>query len=167
MSTNIRLVRQADIQAVVELSLAAWPEVHESFENLLGTRIFKLIWPNWRDGQAREVRAICEASLEPSSHVTTWVAVESGNVAGFIACRLNRSDFSGEVEYLAVHPRAQGRGIAHKLNLKALQHMKHEGMHLAVVATGGDPAHAAARRAYEKAGYSSLPLVRYYQHLGD
>ena len=38
-------------------------------------------------------------------------------------------------------------------------------MKLAVVGTGGDEGHAPARRSYEKAGYTGLPLVRYYQEL--
>jgi len=36
-------------------------------------------------------------------------------------------------------------------------------MNLAVAGTGGDP--GPARRAYEKAGFTALPLVRYYQTL--
>ena len=40
-----------------------------------------------------------------------------------------------------------------------------KGIHLAVVGTGGDPGHAPARRSYEKAGYTGLPLVRYYHDL--
>jgi hypothetical protein len=38
-------------------------------------------------------------------------------------------------------------------------------MKLAVVATGGDESHAPARKSYEKAGYTPLPLVRYYKDL--
>jgi hypothetical protein len=40
-------------------------------------------------------------------------------------------------------------------------------MDLAVAATGGDPGHAPARRSYEKAGYTALPLVRFYRAVGD
>ena len=36
-------------------------------------------------------------------------------------------------------------------------------MKLATVDTGGDGIHAPARRSYEKAGYTALPLVRYYK----
>jgi hypothetical protein len=43
--------------------------------------------------------------------------------------------------------------------------MREAGMKLAVVGTGGDPGHAPARRSYEKAGYTGLPLVRYYKDL--
>ena len=43
------------------------------------------------------------------------------------------------------------RGVNHF----ALEKMKESGMKLAIVATGGDPGHAPARRTYEKAGYTS------------
>ena len=36
---------------------------------------------------------------------------------------------------------------------------------LVEVGTGGDEGHAPARRSYEKAGYTPLPLVRYYKRL--
>ena len=35
----------------------------------------------------------------------------------------------------------------------------------AVVETGGDPGHAAARRTYEKAGLVLLPIARYFKNL--
>jgi hypothetical protein len=38
-------------------------------------------------------------------------------------------------------------------------------MKLAVVGAGGDEGHAPARRSYEKAGYTALPLVRFYKAL--
>jgi len=66
---------------------------------------------------------------------------------------------------LAVHPEYQNSGIGTELNTFALQKMKEGGMKLAVVGTGGDPGHAPARRSYEKAGYTALPLVRYYKDL--
>jgi hypothetical protein len=36
---------------------------------------------------------------------------------------------------------------------------------LVQVATGGDEGHAAARALYEAAGFTGLPLVRYYREL--
>jgi hypothetical protein len=38
-------------------------------------------------------------------------------------------------------------------------------MKVAMVETGGDPGHTAARRTYEKAGYVLLPIVRYFKNL--
>ena len=35
-----------------------------------------------------------------------------------------------------------------------------------VVETGGDPGHAPARAAYEAAGFTLLPIARYFRVLG-
>ena len=64
-----------------------------------------------------------------------------------------------------MHPEFQKRGIATLLNRAALDEMKAAGVKLAVAETGGDDGHAPARRAYEKAGYTGLPLVRYFKDL--
>ena len=66
---------------------------------------------------------------------------------------------------LAVHPDYQNGGIGTELNNFALDKMKESGMKLAIVATGGDPGHTPARRCYEKADYTALPSIRYYQDL--
>ena len=96
---------------------------------------------------------------------TIYVAQLGETVAGFIAYAVNSEDQTGEVELLAVHPDYQNRGIGTELNSVALEKMKESGVRLAVVGTGGDPGHAPARRSYEKAGYTALPLVRYYKAL--
>ena len=44
--------------------------------------------------------------------------------------------------------------------------LKAAGMQLATVGTGGDPSHAPARRAYEKAGFSvHIPSIYMYRKL--
>jgi ribosomal protein S18 acetylase RimI-like enzyme len=106
-----------------------------------------------------------EGVCSDGSKTVVWAAEADGTVAGFIAYRLHSEDQSGEVELLAVHPDYQNRGIGTTLNNWALEQMKASGMRLAVVGTGGDPSHAPARRSYEKAGYTALPLVRYYKDL--
>jgi len=88
-----------------------------------------------------------------------------GTVVGFIAYILQHEAKTGVVDLLAVHPDYQNRGIGTSLNAFALDRMKASGMLLADLHTGGDPGHAPARRAYEKAGYTALPLVHYYKAL--
>ncbi len=65
----------------------------------------------------------------------------------------------------AVDPDYQRRGIAMALTDFAVAHMKAAGMEIAMVETGGDPGHAPARAAYEKAGFRVLPLARYFRKL--
>ena len=57
------------------------------------------------------------------------------------------------------------QGIGALLNDRSLSVMRNAGMRLATLGTGGDDAHAAARRSYERADYAALPLVRYYKAL--
>ncbi len=66
---------------------------------------------------------------------------------------------------LAVHPEVQKWGIATQLNLAALDEMKAAGMKMAIAETGSDDGHASARRAYESAGYTGLPIVCYSKDL--
>jgi len=149
----------SDIEQIVELSLLAWEPAFESMEKFLGPRIFHVIWPDWRKTQAEGVEGACRAT----DKYRTLVAEIDGRVVGFIAYELKRE--TGEVVLLAVHPKFQKRGIASQLNQAALDAMKAAGMKMAVAETGGEDGHAPARRAYEKVGYTGLPLVRYFKDL--
>jgi GNAT superfamily N-acetyltransferase len=66
---------------------------------------------------------------------------------------------------LAVDPDHQGLGIGTALTGFALDRIKDAEMTVAMVETGGDPGHAPARRVYEKAGYTLLPIARYFKNL--
>ena len=153
------------MEEVVQLSLLAWAPVFHSFQQVLGAKVYSLLFPDWKQTQRSIVEKIC------TGHVQTlvWVAEADGMILGFLAYTLNSQENgqenTAEVELLAVHPEYQNQGIGTELNQFALEKMKASGMKLAIVATGGDPGHAPARRTYEKAGYTALPIVRYYQDL--
>lgn len=66
---------------------------------------------------------------------------------------------------LAVEPDFQGSGIGSALSEFALDRMKDSGMSVAMVETGGDPGHEAARHTYEKVGFRLLPIARYFKKL--
>jgi len=156
---RIRPLAESDIEQIVELSLLAWEPAFRSMEKVLGPRIFRLLWPDWRKSQREGIEGACKA--RDRYHVL--VADLDGRVVGFVAHE--RRGETGEVVLLAVHPEFQRRGIATQLNQAALGAMRAAGMKLAVAETGGDDGHAAARKAYEKAGYTGLPIVRYFKDL--
>jgi ribosomal protein S18 acetylase RimI-like enzyme len=160
---RVRRLRPEDIPQVVRLSLAAWEPVFASFRQVLGPQIYARLYPDWTASQAAAVENVCA----DSATMTVWVAEEEGELAGFIAYSLDAAKKKGEVELLAVDPAFQNRGIGTLLNTFALERMRESGMDLAEVGTGGDPGHAPARRCYERAGYTPLPLVRFYKVLGD
>src|SRR5512137_2652074 len=150
--TQIRSLVESDTDAIAELSLLAWAPIFESFRSVLGSRIYEILWPDWKKSQREGVVGACRA---PDKY-TTLVAETDGRVVGFISYELKGE--TGEVVLLAVHPEFQRRGIATQLNQAALDAMKAAGVKLAVVETGGEDGHSPARCAYEKAGYTGLPI---------
>jgi ribosomal protein S18 acetylase RimI-like enzyme len=148
------------VAAVVRLSLAAWAPVFRSFREVLGAALYARLYPDWQQSQAADVERVCTGGAH-----TVWVADADGVVAGFVAYTLNPETKIGEVYMLAVDPAHQRRGIATRLNALALDRLRAAGMEVAQVGTGGDPGHAPARRAYEKAGYTALPSVWYFRLL--
>ena len=57
------------------------------------------------------------------------------------------------------------RGVGERLTAFAADHMRRCGMDIAVVETGGDPGHAPARALYGQAGFTLLPIARYFRLL--
>ncbi len=161
MKLHIRPFDKRDINDIVELSLLAWEPVFVAWEQILGPTLYPIaIYPDWRKSQKEVVEKGCG-----NENFTTWVAEQGGKVVGFVAYELNDNNKIGEVQLLAVHPEYQNHGIGTELNNFALEKLKEAGMKLAVVGTGGDEGHAPARKSYEKAGYTALPLVRYYKDI--
>jgi GNAT superfamily N-acetyltransferase len=161
MSTAIRVFEEPDLLPVVELSIRAWEPVFASMEQVLGeSGIFAEMYPEWRVAQRRAVRDACTTD---GMHV--WIAEVDSTVAGFVAARLDQAECMGEIYMLAVDPPYQRQGVALQLTSAALEWFKHNGMALAMVETGGDPGHAPARRAYQRAGFVQLPIARYFMKL--
>ena len=84
----------------------------------------------------------------------------AGTVVGFVSLQLNQETQIGEIGLNAVHPDHASKGVGTAMYDFAIARMKEAGMRVATVATGGDPSHAPARRAYEKAGFTvQIPSV--------
>ena len=161
MRPRIRPFEDRDAQAVVDFSLRAWAPAFASLERVMGSEIFGRQHPDWREGQRRAVKDVCAAKKG-----LVWVAEVGASVVGFVAVELHHPERSmGEISMLAVDPDHQGGGIGTALTEFALDRLKDAGMTVAMVETGGDPGHAAARRTYEKAGYHLLPIARYFKNL--
>lgn len=94
-----------------------------------------------------------------------FVAVDATVVLGFVCVVIDDSAQTGEIDMVAVDPAVQRQGVARALTEHALSVMRAAGCTLAHVATGADAGHAPARALYEAAGFTPLPLVRYYRQL--
>src|SRR5688500_18377143 len=159
---QIRSFSGSDLDAIVEFSLRAWAPVFTSLRTILGDDVFLRLHPDWKANQAASVRSSCT-----SADRDVFVAVADERPVGFVAVALNAfHERMGVIDIIGVDPEYQRRGIGSRLTEAAIKHMRREGMDIAVVETGGDPGHAPARAAYEEAGFTLLPISRYFRLLG-
>jgi ribosomal protein S18 acetylase RimI-like enzyme len=160
MGVMTRPIRDDDVDAIVALSLRAWEPVFASIHETLGDPLFHRFYgDDWRRHQADDVRRACTT-------YRTTVAEEGGRVIGFTAVDLREGD-EGEIYMLAVDPDAQGAGVGTKLTVEAIAQIRAAGKGVAVVGTGADPGHAAARATYRKAGFIPWPSEQLFLLLDD
>ena len=144
---------EPDLERIRE---AAFAPIFDSFRSMLGGELYALTQERGDHEQAELLASIIEAG----SGWETFVAVLGVDVVGFVSIQLNRKIHVGEIGLNAVDPRHVGRGVGTAMYEHALGHMKEAGMRAATVSTGGDPSHAPARRAYQKAGFEvGIPSV--------
>jgi GNAT superfamily N-acetyltransferase len=154
---DIRAYAPADEEAVVALSLRAWAPVFASLEQVLGSDMFALLHPDWREDQEKAVRAaLADAAMR------VWVAADGPRPVGFVVATMDSDRLIGEVCMLAVDPHHQHQGTGAALTNTATDWLRSRGMRVAMIDTGGDPGHAPPRRLYERAGYTKLPIARYF-----
>lgn len=151
-----------DEPAVVMLSLRAWAPVFASMANVLGQELGRLLHGgDWRAFQEASVRATL---ADPDA--SAWVAESGNRVVAFVVAKIADADRRiGEVVMLAVDPDAQQHGLGTELTESATSWLRERGMAVAMIATGGDPGHAAARRTYEKASFTLMPSAQYFKAL--
>lgn len=94
VEVGIRPVRDEDVEALLQLTLAAFVPVFRSFQAMLGPAVYDLIWPDWRASQRKDVETLCR---DCARHVV-WVAEADAVPVGFIAYDLNRAERTAEVQ---------------------------------------------------------------------
>jgi ribosomal protein S18 acetylase RimI-like enzyme len=161
VNATIRVYREADRPAVVRLSLLAWAPVHGSIREVLGDEIFEgLYGDDWRRQQQHDVEKVLS---DGKSEVR--VAEVDGDVVGFVAAGMEADSTMGEISMVAVDPVFQNRGLGTQLTDSATDWLREAGTSVVLVSTGGDVGHAPARRTYEKAGFTPMPIVNYFKAL--
>lgn len=164
-STNrmptIRPYLDNDWDAVLEICILAFTPIHDSFERLLGTDLFALVYPDWKASNKDYLSSLTNSDTRDRF----LVAEEDGSAVGFIHYEVDNTKQSGTIGINAVHPAHQGKGIGSLMYGHVLQIMRDQGMNYVRVDTGGDLSHASARRAYEKARFLPIPVVHYFRTL--
>lgn len=161
-NVTFRPFEPRDVPAMQMVRKAAYAPVFQSFRDIVGKDIAAVAFARADEEHAVYLEGLC--TLQNARYL--FVALIEEKLVGFCAYTLNLEKRTGEIGLNAVHPDHAGRGIGTKMYAVALDRMKENGILVAEVGTGGDPSHAAARRAYEKAGFGPrIPSVSYYKVL--
>lgn len=161
MNREITIVpaREEHLEVAGQIAIKAWTPIRQEFRRLLGDEIYETFFNDWQTKKKNSV-------INKLKSGRGYVALVDNTVAGFISYGVNEITKTGEIMENAVDSDFKGMGIGTMMYNFVMDKMRDEGMICAVVATGGDDAHAPARRAYEKAGFEKyLPSVKYYKKL--
>ena len=158
----IRPAEAGDHARMDEIRKAAFAPVFASFRSIMGDDIYRLAQE--RDDLAQG--QLLTSLLASDSGWQVYVAEADGAVIGFVSVQLRQETKLGEIGLNAVHPDHAGKGAGTAMYEFAIARMKEAGMLAATVGTGGDPSHAPARRAYEKAGFNAhIPSLWMFRKL--
>ena len=152
----IRSAAAADAEAVGAIAKIAWKPIFDGYRAQLGDEIFTVLYPtDPLDKKEAEVKQAVEKGV-------CFVAEYEGKVVGFATYMLE-----GKVGVLGNNAVAlRGRGIAGLLHARIFEELRALGCEVARVRTGLDDAHAPARRAYEKDGFTNiLEDITYFKKL--
>ena len=160
--TGVRPFAPGDLPILQRVRAAAFEPVFRSFRDVVGGPIAAVAFAGADAEQAKLLDEICG----PGSRHEVLVATVGSEVAGFVSFTVDAQARMGEIGLNAVHPAHAGRGLGTAMYRHVLALMRERGAVAAAVSTGGDPGHAPARRAYEKAGFGpAIPSVMLYKLL--
>ena len=161
-SPHIRPYQPADLPAMQRVRQAAFEPVFQSFRHIVGEHIAALAFTQADAEQAKLLDDVCA----PDSDHHVLVVTIAADLVAFVSFTIDADKRMGEIGLNAVHPQHAGQGIGTHMYEHVLARMKQLGMALATVGTGGDPSHAPARRAYQKAGFGpAIPSLTLYRLL--
>ena len=158
----IRPVAAGDLPALQTVRAATFAPVFASFRKIVGPEVAAVALAGLESEQAALLADICADAARHHPHA----AVIDGRIVGFVSFTSDAARRIGEIGLTAVHPDYAGKGVGTAMIEFALDRLRTLGAAVVEVGTGGDPSHAAARRAYEKAGFAAaIPSVHMYRML--
>lgn len=149
------------LKDVLDLSMLAWEPVFPLMKEAVPDYVYAAFYPDgWEKRQLADISNVCR-----DDETRIWLALKGDAVAGYVGLRVHEEDSMGEIYVIAVHPEFQRQGICAAMMSHAFDWFREQDLAMVMVETGGDEGHAAARTAYERAGFERYPVARYFRKL--
>ena len=157
---HVREYRESDLAEVTAIADAAWRPIRKMSREALGDAVSDILNPL---GDAVSKGLQVKAQIE-SGQYGVAVCEHGGKAVGFITW--TKDGPVGEICNNAALPGSGLKGVGQAMYRFVLDVFRKEGIRVVKVTTGLDPAHAPARRAYERAGFEAhLDFTTYYMEL--
>lgn len=138
---------------VMRITVSAWNPIRVEQKRILGDKLYTRLFEGWEERKCLEVKNDFLADGRGERY--GYAALIDGRVAGFVTrLKSPTADYMGIVGNNAVSPEFAGMGIGSAMYDHILSKMEEGGMTHVGVFTGRDNAHAPARRAYERMGFT-------------
>jgi ribosomal protein S18 acetylase RimI-like enzyme len=157
---HIRDFQPTDLPALIDLTIEAFRPLFEvDLPTVLDPAVFAHDHGSWADDYRRDVPTFHDPQADRFVVLAEETAGE-GPLLGYVGWQVN-ADGSGRLQMVAVHPDARRRGVGTAVCRAALERLRHRGVTVVHIGTGGDAFHASARRLYESLGFYGYPVVDY------
>lgn len=157
---HVREYRESDLAEVMAIADAAWRPIRKMSREALGDAVSDILNPM---GDAVSKGLQVKAQIESGKYGVA-VCEHGGKAVGFITW--TNDGPVGEICNNAALPGSGLKGVGQAMYRFVLDAFRKEGIRVVKVTTGLDWAHAPARRAYERAGFSKhLDSTTYYMEL--
>lgn len=158
---NIRPCKPEDLEVIMDIGQRAWTQIRAMSQEALGDELYAQLHPDPENEKGKQIAIHAEKYPD-----WTWVCEANGQRIGFITFVIDLEQGVGEILNNAVDPEAGLKGVGQFMYRAVLNRFRAEGLSCAKVETGLDEAHAPARRAYERAGFThSLDQITYFRKL--
>lgn len=157
---NMREYQAEDLEAVMAIANAGWKEIRKMSRAALGDRMADMMNPAGDDkSKGLQVKDQIDSGL-----YNIDICEHDGEIVGFITYK--HDGFIGEICNNAAKFGTGLKGIGQMMYKFVLEKFRSENVKIAKVTTGMDYAHAPARKAYERAGFSKhLDSTTYFMEL--
>ena len=157
MNPVIRLFRPADLDSIKAITVDGFEGV--SVDHGIEARFGSVAGHDWRWRKARHIDD--DVAAHPDG---VFVAEDSGHVIGYITTRVDATTRKGRIPNLAVAAVARKQGIGRALISHALEHLREQGMEIAVIETMAS--NSAGQALYPTCGFKEVGRqIHYAQRL--
>ena len=157
---NMREYREEDLLKVMEIANIAWQPIRKMSREALGDSIADILNPAGDDvSKGLQVKEQIDGGAYGIA-----VCEHEGELVGVITYAIN--GIWGEICNNGALTSTGLKGIGQTMYKYVMEEFRKAGVKVVKVTTGLDDAHAPARRAYERAGFSRhLDSTTYYMEL--